>query len=350
MPEVPAFDLLSPNLILDAVESVFDLNLTSVVTPYSSYINRVYGLEADDGERYVVKFYRPGRWSSDTILDEHKFILECADRELPVVAPLKNAAGTTLQLVRGEPDFEDDDDPDSQPEPGAETSFYFALYPSRGGRQFDAEGDEDWVRLGSIVSRLHTVGREHEAQYRPKYTPGETTDLQLSDLRNEGVVYPDVVDEFFAIARAVRDAITPLFDAVRLQRIHGDCHRGNILDRPGEGLLLIDFDDMLMGPAVQDIWLLLPDYADASYSELELILEGYEQFAPFDRRTLRLVEPLRFMRMIHYLSWAAKQRHDSRFQSLFPDWGSRAFWIKEVEDLRVQEGVIANAIRETLSE
>ena len=330
--EAPAFDLLSPDLILDAVESAFDVFLTSVVTPYSSYINRVYGLETDDGERFVVKFYRPDRWTTNAILEEHRFITDCVEAELPVVSPITNAAGSTLQCAVAMDDEGITDE-------GAR--FFFALFPHRGGRQFDAERDEDWIRLGSVVARLHQVGKMRTAPSRRIFTPAETTSRQLEELRTGGVVHPDVAPEFFGIVDSVLERISPGFDGLDAQRIHGDCHRGNILDRPGEGLMLIDFDDMLTGPVVQDIWLLLPDYAESAYRELELIMEGYEQFARFDRATLRLVEPLRFMRMIHYLAWASRQRFDGRFRESFPDWGGKAFWIKEVEDLQVQERVIS---------
>ena len=104
--------------------------------------------------------------------------------------------------------------------------------------------------------------------------------------------------------------------------------------------MMIDFDDMVVGPPVQDIWLLLPDYADSSYVELELILEGYERFGAFDRETIRLIEPLRFMRMVHFIAWSARQRNDHRFREAFPDWGEKSFWIKEIEDLRVQAQII----------
>ncbi len=327
----PAFEHLSPDLIASGVESVFDLRLTGVMTPYSSYINRVYGLEDEEGDRFVAKFYRPGRWSTEAILEEHRFVIDCAEEDVPVVAPLPNRDGTTLQSVVVETD-------------AGEARYNFALYPSRGGRLFDAEGEEEWVRLGSLIGRMHAVGKRSEAPRRLVCTPSGTTERFVAEIEAAGVVHPELNGEFHRLVSGVLDLIGPLFDGVRLQRIHGDCHRGNILDRPGEGLMLIDFDDMLVGPVVQDIWLLLPDYAESSYRELELIIEGYEQFGVFERETLALIEPLRFMRMIHYLAWAARQRDDHRFRESFPDWGSKAFWIKEIEDLRVQERVIRAAI------
>jgi Ser/Thr protein kinase RdoA (MazF antagonist) len=326
-----AFSHLSPDLVISAVESSFGLRLSGIIVPYTSYINRVYGLEDEDGARFVVKFYRPDRWSDEAIREEHRFVLECASSDIPVAAPIADSRGDTVcSVVAAE---------------GEAGRYRFALYPSRGGRQFDAEREEDWLRLGALVGRMHTVARSEPAAHRVVCLPSTSTALYLDELEAAGVVHPDAAVEFFGLARSALAAINPLFDSVRLQRIHGDCHRGNILDRPGEGLMLIDFDDMMTGPAVQDLWLLLPDYAGSSYEELELILEGYGQFGSLDRSELRLIEPLRFMRMIHFLSWSARQRSDERFSESFPDWGGKAFWIKEIEDLRTQERVIADGFQ-----
>ena len=322
----PQFEGLSPDVIIDAVEQSFDLALNGIITPYSSYINRVYGLEDESGDRYVVKFYRPDRWSAEAILEEHRFVLDCVDDEFPVVPPKPNSAGSTLQSAIVETD-------------SGESAFRFALYSSRGGRLFDAEGDESWLRIGALVGRLHRIGRTRDASLRMTHTPSGTTKIHLDELERSGVVHPDCREDFFNIAKRVTNEILPYFESIALQRIHGDCHRGNILDR-SDGLMLIDFDDMVIGPPVQDIWLLLPDYAESSKRELELVLEGYEAFGAFDRRTIALIEPLRFMRMIHFLAWSAKQRNDLRFQNTFPDWGGKAFWIKEIEDLRLQARVV----------
>ncbi|HEY9592915.1 MAG TPA: phosphotransferase, partial [Spirochaetia bacterium] len=168
------------------------------------------------------------------------------------------------------------------------------------------------------------------------------TDGFVEELVDGGLVHPDCRDDFIAVCQGTIDAIRPLFDGVPIQRIHGDCHRANIIDRPGTGLVLIDFDDMMSGPVVQDLWLVLPEHAEGSRRELAMLLEGYEQFHPFDRTTLRLIEPLRFMRMIYFLAWRARQRNDYWFRESFPDWGTKSFWAKELEDLRDQ----ADRIRE----
>ncbi len=315
------FDLLTPHVVTQAVEEAYEIRSDGSLSALSSYVNRVYALSDEEGNSYVAKFYRPGRWSREALLEEHELVLECAAADLPVVAPIVSPEGNTLEAVVAA-------------EGASETEFSFALYPKRGGRNFDAERDEDLLRLGSLVGRLHAVAARKSASHRLRCAPDASTALFLGELRD--VVHPDLRDEFFEVAEAAVERITPLFAGTALQRIHGDCHRGNILDRGTEGLLLIDFDDLMMGPPVQDLWLLLPDRAHKSRRELALILEGYEQFHPFERPTLALIEPLRLMRMIYYLAWSARQREDRRFREGHPDWGGRAFWLKEVEDLRDQ--------------
>ncbi len=317
------FDLLTPHAILDAVESAWGLRLDGTLSAYHSYVNRVFAVATDEGAAYVAKFYRPGRWTEEAILDEHQFVLECAEAELPVAAPIPDADGVTLQSVELEAE-------------GQSEEFFFALYERRGGLAFDAERDEDWRRLGALVGRMHVVALRTEAPHRLECLPRASAARFLDELEASGVVHPACREEFFALAREALAEVAPLFEGVPLQRIHGDCHRGNILDRPGEGLLLIDFDDMMRGPAVQDLWLLLPGRAPASRRELSLVLEGYEEFRPFDRATLALIEPLRLMRMLYYLAWSARQRDDRRFRESNPGWGTEAFWSREIEDLRDQ--------------
>lgn len=327
------FDALTPQTMIAAVEQTYNLVLDGTVTPYPSYVNRVYGVRTDTGDDYIVKFYRPDRWSTEAIAEEHEFVLDCADAEVPVVAPIADADGYTLQTVEVEPSD------------GAATFAYaFALFPKRGGRGFDAERDEDWFRLGSLAGRVHAVGRRGASPTRLVCTPSESTTRFARELREADVVHPELRDEFFSLLDRGIELIEPLFEGVDLQRIHGDFHRGNVLDRGDEGLLLIDFDDTMRGPAVQDLWLLLPDHAWAARRELTHILDGYTQFCDFDDATLRLVEPLRFMRMVYYLAWSALQRDDHRFREQNPDWGSRAFWIREVEDLRTQLDMVAEDV------
>lgn len=314
------FDGLSPDIVLDAVESSFAYQLDGSIQAFNSYINRVYGLRDEDGQRLVAKFYRPGRWSEAALEDEQAFVAELAEAEIPVALPLPGTGGQTLCKTLLD-----------------STTVHFAVYPLKGGRSFDPTDGDDWFRIGSLLGRLHTVGATRAAPARITLDPTTLTARHIIEIENDRLMAPEEAAAFSRIcARALsrmEEDFTAAQEAAVALRIHGDLHRGNILERPGEGLMLMDFDDMANGPAVQDIWMLLPGCVEDSGKELAALLEGYESFRDFDRRSLTLVEDLRFMRMIHFIHWCARQRHDARFSTSFPDWGSKGFWIKEVEDL-----------------
>ena len=329
-----SFDLLTPEAVIAAVEQAYGLRLDGTVTPYPSYINRVYGLRTDEGRALVTKFYRPGRWSWDGVLDEHEFLLDCAELEIPVVTPLRDLEDDTLcEVTVGTEDIEE--------------SFFYALYSQMGGRNFDAESDDDWYRLGTIIGRCHVAGAKKKAEHRETIHPSTSTRGFLLEISENDLVPPSCRDDWNEVSSSTIEMIEPLFEGVQYQRVHGDCHRGNILDRLEEGLLLYDFDDMANGPPVQDLWLLLPDYAENCKRELTMLLDGYNQFSELQTGALDLIEPLRFMRMVYFLVWRARQSHDYWFRSNFPDWGTEAFWIKEIEDLRVQRDVIAKSLGTT---
>ena len=317
------FDALSPDVAVKAVEAAFNLELQSVITTYPSYVNRVYGLVDTDGVPYVAKYYRPGRWSREAIEEEHRFTCELADEEFPVVSPLPDADGDTLAEVM----VENGDD---------EMLFRFALFPKRGGRLFDAEGDEAWLRIGALCGRLHSIGRRGKAPHRQIIQPQISTRNHLESLDIDDIVPADLKNEFRDIAEGTLDTFMHSFEGLPMIRLHGDLHRANILDRGDEGLLLIDMDDMSVGPAMQDLWLLLPGRRHEVGKELALLSEGYENFSPFPWEQIGLMEALRFMRMIHFIAWCARQRRDRDFHRHFPDWGSRGWWLRELEDLRDQ--------------
>lgn len=307
--------------MLDAVEDGLGIDMTGLAHPLSSYINRVYEVQARDGVRYIAKFYRPGRWTRRAVQQEHEFVLECATEEIPVVAPLPLANDATL----GET-------PDG---------ILFTVYPKGLGRELEPVADEDWRRLGRVVGRMHTVGQRHDADARVVMHPRHSTTEDMKQLLDGDFVTPRHRQEFANLANLILDRIAPLFDDVERIRIHGDCHNGNLLERP-EGILVIDFDDMAMGPPVQDLWMLLPDHAKDSRRQINLILEGYEDFREFDDATLKLIEPLRVMRILYFLAWCSRQIEDPKFRHNFPHWGDDAFWSREINDLTRQLEVIDN--------
>ncbi len=309
------FENLTPDVILDAVETHCGVFLDGVITPYNSYINRVFGLRDEDENDFIVKFYRPDRWTKEGILDEHAFLFDCAELEIPVIPPILSNEGTSVGEVAG---------------------FLFAVFKRVRARTFDVTCDEDWIRIGAVIGRMHQAGKKRQAPNRLRCTPEQTTERYIASLLETKLVHPEFSGEFANICLEALDISKPLFEGIAVHRIHGDCHRGNILESRERGVTLIDFDDMMSGPAVQDLWLLLSGHLADSMAEMNLILEGYAQFSDFDYSSLRLVEPLRFMRHIYFLNWCAMQRLDTGFTLRNPDWGNRAFWIQETGDLSAQ--------------
>ena len=315
------FSSLTPDRVLDAVEQATCNRCTGVIRPLPSYINRVYDVELDSNEHVVAKFYRPGRWKREALLDEHAFVRACADDEIPVIAPLPFADGATLGDVDG---------------------IAFVLFPRRGGRPIEPAdpGDALWGRLGALLARIHRVGERASAPARLTLHPMITTTADLDYLLDNGFLDARETKRLETFGMALLEAIEPLFQGVETIRLHGDCQHTNVLERPDTGVFLIDFDDMMNGPPVQDLWMLLPGRPDDARVELEQLLEGYETFRAFDRRTLELIEPLRAMRMTYYLAWCARQARDAAFLQNHPDWGSRAFWAKELAELEAQLRVV----------
>lgn len=318
------FEHLVPDVMLDAVEHALGVRMTGLATPLPSYINRVYEIQTMDGERLIAKFYRPGRWSREALQEEHDFVRDCAEDEIPVIAPSVYGEGNTLHVTDG---------------------IYFTIFPKRWGRQLELNSPKDWLRVGRLLGRVHVTGSRREAHARTNLHPDVSTASHIDHLLDNGFVTPRYRDAFDDVTSRILDRIVDLFDDVEFIRIHGDCHCGNLLNRPGEGIMMIDFDDMMVGPPVQDFWLLLPGRADECRRELNLLLRGYGQFREFDDYTLCLIEPLRAMRIIYFLAWCSRQVNDYRFRTLYPEWGSDAFWQREVSDLTHQLSSIEHHAR-----
>jgi Ser/Thr protein kinase RdoA (MazF antagonist) len=323
VPDPGGFSHLTPDHVLDLVEEALGRRCTSLCRPLTSYINRVYEVELEDGSRVVAKFYRPGRWSPEALQDEQDFLGELSGDEIPVIAPLPFVDGTTLQNCNG---------------------MYYAVFPKRGGRALDEPDAAQWGEIGRLLARVHVVGARHGTRDRIHMAPDASTEDHIQGLLDDHIGRPDLCQRFEETVDAVLDLIEPLFEGVENIRIHGDCHRNNMLWRPGEPLSLIDFDDMASGPAVQDLWMLLPGRLQDAAPEASLLLDGYETFRTFNRAELRLIEPLRFMRMIHYLAWCARQQDDGGFSRLSPDWGSGSFWQAEIDNLNGQHQAILEAL------
>jgi len=317
------FGALTPDRVIAAVEQTLGVACSNLCRPLNSYINRVYEVGLAEGGSVVAKFYRPGRWSRSGLQDEIDFLQELHAAEVPVVAPLAGAGGSLLHACDG---------------------IAFAVFPKKGGRPLEEPDAGAWEQLGRLIARMHLVGLRRAPADRIRLHPCHATRAHLAYILASGAL-PE------RMQRAYRDAvetiiarIAPLFDSTELFRIHGDCHAGNILCRPGEGYHLIDFDDMATGPAVQDLWLLLPGRLADARTEAACLLEGYESMLAFPRATLRLIEPLRAMRFIHFTAWCVRQQADGAFARLPVDWGTPDYWRHETAALETQGHEIEDAL------
>jgi Ser/Thr protein kinase RdoA (MazF antagonist) len=328
---------LTPDRILDALDSV-GVRGDGRMLALNSYENRVYQvyLEEDGapglalGESspgaataslsVVVKFYRAGRWSDEALTEEHRFVLELAERELPVVPPL-TIGGRTWHQFDG---------------------LRFAVYPRRGGRAPELD-DADTLRwLGRFLGRIHQIGAAQPFRVRPALDLRTFGEQPRADVLASGFLPAELVEVYRGVAddalRAVRRAFGRAGE-VRSLRLHADFHAGNILwtDR---GPHVVDFDDARSGPAVQDLWMLLSGERDAMSRQLRWVLEGYESFRPFDGRELQLVEALRTLRIIHHAAWIAGRWNDPAFPAAFPWFNTQRYWQDHILSLREQIALI----------
>ena len=310
-----AFHSLTPDKVITLVEKALGKRCTNLCRPLISYINRVYELQTEDGSGLVAKFYRPGRWSQQGLQDEHDFLLELAAEEIPVVAPLLLRDGSSL---------------------GSYNTIHFAVFPKKGGRSFDEYSDDQWEELGRLLGRTHNIGAMHLPKDRLTMAPDISTRQQVDYILTGSFMPEDLLARFRDLTDSLIREITPLFEKKRMIRIHGDCHFSNLIYRPGESFYIIDFDDMAVGPPVQDFWMLLPGHREDSLAEIDIFLEGYEMFRGFDMKSLRLIEPLRAMRYIHYTAWCAHQFAEDGETRVREDFGSRHYWQIEMGDLEDQ--------------
>ncbi|HET6603170.1 MAG TPA: serine/threonine protein kinase [Xanthomonadaceae bacterium] len=303
----PFADLL-PERVLDAVESL-GFPCDGRVLALNSYENRVYRVGLEDAAALVAKFYRPSRWSDAGILEEHGFAAELAAAELPVVAPV-DVAGATLHRHGG---------------------YRFALYPLRGGHAPEP-GDRDTLRyLGRVLGRLHAVGAVRRFQHRPALTVDRYGRDPVAVLLAGDWLPPHLVESFRSIAAAVLVAVQARFaqaGAVTTLRLHGDCHAGNLLWRE-DAVHIVDLDDAMTGPAMQDLWMFLSGSREDMRSQLDWLLEGYSMFRDFDLRELHLIEALRGLRLLHYNGWIAQRWDDPAFPAAFP-WFGEPRWFESL--------------------
>lgn len=321
------YEHLTPDVVLDALASV-GLHGDGRLMGLSSYENRVYQVQLEDPHEghsaVVAKFYRPQRWRQEQILEEHAFAQELMAAEIPAVGPLV-LQGATLHEFGG---------------------FSFSVSPRRGGRRPELDNGEVLEWIGRFLARIHTVGQAQPFAHRPAldlqtFATGPrdwllTHEAIPLDIQAQWREACDIAINTIADGAQWTRAAGQNDSGIRLLRLHGDCHPGNILWTPDQGPHFVDLDDACTGPAVQDLWMLLSGERAQRQQQLGALLDGYEQFREFDRRELALIEPLRTLRLIHYSAWLARRWDDPAFPAAFPWFGTSDYWKGQVRMLEEQ--------------
>ncbi|MBL8481152.1 MAG: serine/threonine protein kinase [Rhodocyclaceae bacterium] len=305
---------LTPDVVLEALDAV-GLFSDGRMLALNSFENRVYQVCMDEGAPVVVKFYRPGRWSDAQILEEHAFLHELAEHEVPVVAPRVLGGAGTLASHAG---------------------FRFAVFPRQGGRVPDLEHCDTLERLGCYIGRIHAVGCVRPFKARPQLGLASHGREPRDWLAASGFVPDELRASWLAAVDQALEGVARCFARagdVRTLRLHGDCHAGNVLWTGGPHF--VDFDDARSGPAVQDLWMLADGLGDAARA-FGCLLRGYRLFMDFDRRELLLVEALRTLRLIHYSYWIARRWTDPAFPAAFPWFGTARYWQDRILELKEQ--------------
>lgn len=306
---------LTPDVLLDAIESL-GMQTDGRFLALNSYENRVYQIGIEDQKPIVAKFYRPNRWTHEAILEEHQFALDLSHQEIPVVAPLE-LNSKTLHEYNG---------------------FHFSLYSLHGGRAPELENTEHLEWLGRFIGRIHAMGSRFPFQHRRTLTPRVFGHDSLQRLLELQCIPPELTHNYEMAAKQVMEIVDQLFDSysyLPLLRLHGDLHAGNIL-WTDSGPHIVDLDDCVMGPAIQDIWMLLSGDEHDMVIQLNAFVKGYNQFYDFDPAGLNLIEALRSLRMIHYSAWLANRWEDPTFPKNFAWFASPRYWEEQMNTLREQ--------------
>jgi Ser/Thr protein kinase RdoA (MazF antagonist) len=314
-----AYANLQPDDILSALEELgFDCDGRFLAL--NSYENRVYQIGIETDEPVVTKFYRPGRWSDEAILEEHSFSAELADADIPVVAPL-TPQGKSLHHSG---------------------DFRLSVSPCRGGRAPELDDEELLQQLGRLVARIHLLGETTSFRHRPSLDVETFGHRSCEYLLEQNFIPAELADAYEGIVQHLFDNIGACFERagdVGVIRLHGDFHPGNVLVA-GDRLHIVDLDDARTGPAVQDLWMFLSGDRNEQTPQLATLLEGYQEFRNFDARELNLIEALRTLRIMHYAAWLARRWDDPAFKIAFPWFNSPRYWDEHILSLREQAALM----------
>ncbi|MBL6689871.1 MAG: serine/threonine protein kinase [Pseudomonadales bacterium] len=312
------FSRLTPDFIMDAIESQ-GFHCDARILELNSYENRVYQVGIEEDDPLIAKIYRPNRWTPDQIQEEHDFTLELAEHDLSVVAPLKISGKTRFQY----------------------NGFEIALFPRRGGRA-PAVDDLDCLEvLGRFIARLHNVGAGDAFRYRPSISIEEYGKNARTFLLDNDFIPDELREAYTSVSAPLLELIEDRMSISqpRYLRVHADCHMGNVLWRDDQPHF-VDFDDSRMGPAVQDLWMLLSGDEEARSVQMSHILRGYRDFRDFNLSELMLIEPLRTLRMMYHAAWLARRWDDPAFPRAFPFFNTQKYWSDHILELREQWAAI----------
>ena len=319
--ETPYFGL-GPDLILNALDRV-GWKTTGKLIPLNSFENRVYQIGVYDEERefdVVAKFYRPGRWSQNQLLEEHEFTFNLSEFELPVIAPIRINQESLFKVDK----------------------FQFAVFEKIGGRAPNLEDDSVLSWIGRLIGPIHAVSATQSFRYRPSMSAGQFGREPVDFIINNGFMPAELRETYEGLVDLALTAIDGALKGAENSsfiRLLGDCHPGNILWME-DGPSFVDLDDAVMGPAIQDLWMLLSGDREAMALQLRKVLIGYEQFMTFDYQQVALIEPLRTLRIINYAGWLAQRWNDPAFQVAFPWFGSQRYWEEHLGHIREQIGLM----------
>ena len=309
------YDLLHPDVVIDAVESAGYLSDARLLA-LNSYENRVYQVGIEDDTPLIAKFYRPQRWSEAQILEEHSFSLELQDADISVVAPLVDDNDTTLHTYKG---------------------FQFALFPRRGGYPPELDNLDNMLVLGRTLGRIHGVGRAGSFEHRHTLLVTRMLSESREFLLN-GFIPRDLIPAYETLTADLEQRVTAIYAEVEAEdmiRVHGDCHVGNILWRD-ETAHFVDLDDCCTAPAIQDLWMFLNGDRQDRQLQLSELIEGYSEFCDFDPRQIRWIEALRTMRLVNYAAWLARRWEDPAFPRSFTWFNTERYWADHILELREQ--------------
>ncbi|MEJ2094621.1 MAG: serine/threonine protein kinase, partial [Gammaproteobacteria bacterium] len=207
--ELQCYLNLDPQKILQAIERK-GFNCDGRIFALNSYENRVYQVGIEGADPVVAKFYRPGRWSDEQILEEHRFTGELSEHEIPVITPLVQENATLF----------------------SHDHFRFALYPRQCGRPPELDSPDHLTQLGRYIGRIHSVGQSGSFAYRPDISINEFADASRQYLLENDFIPLELKESYSTLCDDIIKRIQQCYERagnISNIRLHGDCHAGNIL-------------------------------------------------------------------------------------------------------------------------